>query len=200
MSATFKFNNVAELDKAIDQVILGANNLKSMIQGVSIGIVAHAATKGNYNVTRAKKLVDGIGAGFKQDSLVAFFAVVGINFDEEGNVSLDKKKLIPENMAKLRAKPWYEYKKENPYKGFKLEDALVSMLKKAYDAEAKLAAGKADASIVSLDQAKLRQIEAMLPADKRPKRPAIKAVTATAKSAQPKVEAKKVQTKKKQAA
>jgi len=161
------FKNVSELDKSIDQVILGASNLKKLIQIVSVGIVSHAAGKGNGNVTRAKKLVDGLGAGIKQDSLIEWFAQVGINFDEEGNVSLDRSMLTPENFSVIKAKHWYKYKKSNPYKGFDLKAKVHAMLKQAYQAEAKTGA---EAELVKIDPAMLKQLEAMLPISERPKK------------------------------
>lgn len=162
------FKTVAELDKSIDQVILGASNLKKLIQIVAVGIVSHASGKGNGNVTRAKKLVDGLGAGIKQDSLIEWFSVVGINFDDEGNVSFDKSKATPENFNVIKAKHWYEYKKTNPYKGFDLKAKVHAMLKQAYQAEAKTGA---EAELVKIDPALLKQLEALVPISERPKKP-----------------------------
>ena len=162
------FKNVAELDKSIDQVILGASNLKKLIQIVSVGIVSHAAGKGNGNVTRAKKLVDGLGAGIKQDSLIEWFAQVGITFDDEGNVSLDRNKLTTENFNVIKAKHWYEYKKVNPYKGFDLKQKLNALLKQAYQADVKTGE---DAELVHIDHMLLKKIEELVPLSERPKKP-----------------------------
>lgn len=162
------FNDVKALDTAISQVILGAQNLKALVHEVSVGIVAHAAGKGNGNVTRAKTLVDGLGAGFKQDSLIAWFAGVGINFNEEGEVSLDRKLMTPENFTVLKSKPWYEFKKVNPYQGFDLNAKLNALLKGAYKAETM--EGE-EASLVKIDPELLRKLEALVPVSERPKKP-----------------------------
>lgn len=158
MSTVMTFKTVKQLDTAIDQIIVGARNQREMIQHIAIGIVSHAAGKGSGNVTRAKKLVDGLGAGVRCDSLVAWFAKVGINFDEEGNVSLDKSMLTPENFTEAKGVNWFEVKKANPYKGFDFKAMLIKQLKQAYKAsEAAKDADKADK--VQMTVAELKALE-----------------------------------------
>jgi hypothetical protein len=185
------FATVKQLDTAIDQIIVGAKNQRDMIQQIAIAIVSHASGKGSGNVTRAKKLVDGLGTGVRCDSLVQWFALVGINFDDEGNVSLDKTMLTPENFNDAKAKPWSEVKKANVYKGFDYKDALVAQLKKAYIASEKAKDAEV-ASIVQMTAVELKALEAFVlsqvGADKMPKKPdALKkntgSTTATAKKA-----------------
>lgn len=136
MSIKMTFANVKQLDTAIDQIIVGAKNQREMIQCIAVGIVAHAAGKGSGNVTRAKKLVDGLGNGVRCDSLVAWFAKVGINFDEDGEVTLDKSMLTSANFSEAKKVMWCDVKKATPYKGFDFKDALVKQLKSAYKAAA----------------------------------------------------------------
>lgn len=162
------FKTVSDLDNMIDQVILGASNLKKLIQITAVGIVSHASGRGNGNVTRAKKLVDGLGAGIKQDSLIEWFSVVGINFDDEGNVSFDKSKCTVENFNVCKAKHWYEYKKVNPYKGLDFKAEMIKLLKKAYQADAKTGE---DAEKVHIDHVLLSEFEKLIPISERPKKP-----------------------------
>lgn len=190
MSIKMTFKTVKQLDTAIDQIIVGAKNQREMIQCIAIGIVSHAAGKGSGNVTRAKKLVDGLGNGVRCDSLVAWFGIVGINFNEEtGDVSLDKSKLTTENFNTAKGKMWCEAKKANPYKGFDYKDALISQLKKAYQAKEKAQDSELSEK-VHMSDAELKALEdfvkSQVPAEKMPKKPdAIKKnagnVTAVAK-------------------
>jgi hypothetical protein len=185
------FKTVKQLDTAIDQIIVGARNQREMIQHIAVGIVAHAAGKGSGNVTRAKKLVDGLGAGVRFDSLVAWFAKVGINFDEEGNVSLDKSMLTTDNFNDAKSVNWFEVKKANPYKGFDFKAALIKQQKQAY--QAKEAAQDAEkASMVHMSDKELKALEdfvqSQVGAADMPKKPdALKVnkgtVTAVAKQA-----------------
>jgi len=140
------FKTVKQLDTAIDQIIVGARNQREMIQHIAIGIVAHAAGKGSGNVTRAKKLVDGLGDGVRRDSLVAWFAITGIMFDEQGEVSLNRDLLIPACFTEAKRRNWWEVKKApSPYKGFDFKAMLIKQLKQAYQAsEAAKDAEKAD--------------------------------------------------------
>ena len=127
------YSNVKALDTAITTVCNNSGNLKKEIQSVGIGIVAFAAGKGSGNVTRAKTLVDGLGDGVRRDSLVAWFSLVGINFDEEGNVSLDKTMLVVENMDTLKAMDWSSAKPApNPYKSSTYGEQLAKALKHMY--------------------------------------------------------------------
>lgn len=189
ISMTFK--TVKDLDSAISQIIVGAKNQREMIQCIAVGIVSHAALKGSGNVTRAKTLVDGLGDGVRCDSLVAWFAIVGINFDEEGNVSLDRALLNAENMNTAKGKPWFEVKKATPYKGFDFKEQLVRQLKAAYKATT-LALEVENADKVHMTASELKALEAFVlsqvGADKMPKKPdTLKknsgAITATASKA-----------------
>ncbi len=174
MSIQMTFKTVKQLDTAINQIIVGAKNQREMIQQIAIGIVSHAAGKGSGNVTRAKKLVDGLGNGVRCDSLVQWFAKVGINFDEEGNVSLDKEMLTVENFNDAKAVMWCDVKKATPYKGFDFKAALVKQLKQAYQAREKAQDAEV-ASIVHMTAAELKALEqfvqSQVGADNMPKKP-----------------------------
>lgn len=165
------FTDFAEMDKELKLTLEAAATVRGRIQVLAVGIVSFAALKGNYNVTRAKTLVDGL-VGFKQDALIEFFSVVGINFDESGAVTCDKSKMTAENMNTLKAKHWYEYKKSNPYAGFDLAAVMAKTLKQAYIAMNK---DGDDAELVHVDEIMLAKLEALVPADMRPKKPAMKA-------------------------
>lgn len=172
MQMTFK--TVKQLDTAIDQIIVGAKNQRDMIQQIAIGIVSHAAGKGSGNVTRAKKLVDGLGNGVRCDSLVQWFAKVGINFDEEGNVSLDKGMLTTENFNDAKAIMWCDVKKATPYKGFDFKEQLVRQLKAAYKAS-ELSKNAENKDKVHMTAAELKALETFVQsqvgADNMPKKP-----------------------------
>lgn len=174
MSVTMTFKTVKQLDTAIDQIIVGAKNQREMIQQIAIGIVSHAAGKGSGNVTRAKKLVDGLGNGVRCDSLVQWFAKVGINFDEEGNVSLDRDMLTTENFNEAKGVMWCDVKKATPYKGFDFKAALVKQLKQAYQASEK-AKDTECADKVHMTAAELKALEqfvqSQVGADAMPKKP-----------------------------
>jgi hypothetical protein len=167
------FATFEEMDKEVKLTLKAADTMRGRIQVLAVGIVSFAALKGSYNVTRAKTLVDGL-VGFKQDALIEFFSVVGINFDEEGAVTCDKTKMTVENLNLLKDKHWYEYKKTNPYSGFDLSAVMIKTLKQAYIAMNK---DGDEAKLVTVDLKQLAQLEAMIPADLRPKKPAMKAAT-----------------------
>lgn len=179
MSIVMKFDNVKQLDKAIKQIIIGAKNQREMIQQIAIGIVSHAANRGNGNVSRAKVLVDGLGEGVRCDSLVAWFALVGITFDEEtGKVSLDKSKLTPENFTEAKKVMWFQAKKApNPYKGMTFEDNLVNELKAMYKAAAFAAEYPDQSHLVKMTSEQLTTHEAyvksMVGEGNMPAKPAI---------------------------
>lgn len=174
MSIKMTFKTVKQLDTAIDQIIVGAKNQREMIQQIAIGIVAHAAGKGSGNVTRAKKLVDGLGNGVRCDSLVEWFAKVGINFDEEGNVSLDKSMLKTENFNDAKSVMWCDVKKPNVYKGFDFKSALVKQLKQAYQAKEKAQDSELSEKVhMSDDELKALEqfVESQVGAENMPKKP-----------------------------
>lgn len=189
------FADFAAMDKELNLTLKQAGTIRNRIQVLAVGIVSFAALKGNYNVTRAKTLVDGL-VGFKQDALIEFFSVVGINFDAEGNVSCDKSKMTSENMTKLKAKHWYEYKKTNPYAGFDLNEVLAKSLKQAYVAMNKEGD---DAKLVHVDADTLAKLEALVPAELRPKKPAMKKASEKASESTTLKEVPKAKTVKKTA-
>ena len=127
------YSTAAILDKAIATVITNSGNLKKEIQNVGIGIAVYANGKGSGNVTRAKTLVDGLGEGVRRDSLVVWFNLVGIQFDEEGAVSLDKAELTVDNLNKMKAMDWATAKPApNPYMSFSYAEQLSKALKGMY--------------------------------------------------------------------
>lgn len=175
------YKDVKTLDAAIATCHANFASVKNEIQDVLIGIVSHAAGKGNGNVSRAKVLIDGFGDGLNAGALVEWFAIVGIMFDDEGTVSLNKKLLNSDNFTKAKNTKWFDLKKQNPYKGFDLKEQLIKLLKQAETASHK---DGDDAKLVSIDADLLKKVEALVPAADRPKKkasnkPASAAGTAT---------------------
>ena len=154
------FKTVKDLDKAISQIIVDSKTQRDMIQNIAVGIVSHAALKGNGNVTRAKTLVDGLGEGVRCDSLVEWFSIVGITFSDEGEVSLDRELLTSENMEKAKGTFWYQAKKAVVYKVFDLKAMLAAQLKQAYKAANDAKADPEKAALVLMSEAELTAFEA----------------------------------------
>lgn len=153
------FKTVKDLDAAIAKIIVDSKTQRDMIQNIAVGIVSHAALKGSGNVTRAKTLVDGLGEGVRCDSLVEWFKIVGINFSDEGEVSLDRELFTADNMDKAKNKTWYTAKKAVVYKGFDLKAMLISQLKQAYKAAVDAKKDEAKAALVLMTDAELTAFE-----------------------------------------
>lgn len=160
MAIKMSFKTVRELDNAIAQIIVGAKNQREMIQAISVGIVSHAAGKGSGNVTRAKTLVDGLGDGVRRDSLVAWFAISGVMFNDEGEVTLKRSELTTANFDNAKGTMWWTVKKApSPYSGYDFKDSLISQLKAAYKAASDALTDAEKAEKVHMDAAELKAFE-----------------------------------------
>lgn len=126
------------VDKNISLAHKSYDSTKNAVQVAAVSVLHHAYQHGDYS--KAQVLIDGL-VGLNQAALVEYFVKFGgLIVDEEGNgfSGWKGKDFIRDNMADARQKPWYELKKQSPYKGFDLHDELLKLLKKANAANKRL--------------------------------------------------------------
>lgn len=122
--------NAAQLAVIIADAVMSANTMKEKVQQAAVAILHHAYQHGDY--TKANDLVDGLGHGVKRDSLVAFFVELGgltIGEDAKGFSGWKGKDHIKANFEAAKSTMWYEFKKEEAFKGYKLEDKIINLIK-----------------------------------------------------------------------
>ena len=122
--------NTAQLSRIIAEATSSANTMKEKVQRAAIAILHHTYHHGDY--TKANDLVDGLGHGVKRDSLVAFFVELGgltVGVGTKGFIGWKGKEHIKANFEAAKSTMWYDYKKEEAFKGYNLEDKIINLIK-----------------------------------------------------------------------
>lgn len=122
------FENVTRL---VTTARKSAELMRTSVQKAAVAILLHAYKYGDY--TMAEALVEACGDGVRGDALVTFFAKCGgLKVDEENNTFCGWKGRdhIKAHMELAKEKPWYLYKKANPFKGYDVNQALAQLEKK----------------------------------------------------------------------
>ena len=174
--ATVTGSNAKSLDFLIQDAIGSAKTMKIKVQCAAVAILIHLEKSGDYR--KANDLVAGLGDGVNCKALVDWFIIFGgLKVNKAGTTFEGQKgsEYVKERFQAAKAKAWYSFKKENPYKGFDLMDQLAALVKKAStaqekldatsgieDEDEKLAAKKELASVISIPQDKLTALLALV--------------------------------------
>lgn len=137
--------NFKGVDSVIQAAINSAKTMREKVQLAGVAVLMHAEKHGDYS--KAAVLVDGLGNGVNSGALVEWFVEFGGL--EIGKAEVDGKKVdtfvgwkgkayIREKFAEAKCTAWWEFKKQNPYAGFDLADALKKVVKSAEGALAKI--------------------------------------------------------------
>lgn len=143
--ASITGKNAKSVDQLIASAISSVKSMREKVQVASVAVLMHAEKCGDY--TKAQELVDGVGNGVNQNALVEFFVKYGglIVDEEEGGFNGWKgATFIRDNFQNAKAQPWWELKKQSPYKGFNLHDELAKLLKRTQAANEKKDAAEED--------------------------------------------------------
>jgi len=130
--------NAKGVDYHIESAIKSAKTMREKVQIAGVAILMHAEKHGDYS--KAATLVDGLGNGVNGSALVAWLVQFGGL--EVGKAEVDGKKVdtfvgwkgkeyIRTNFAEAKATAWWEFKKQNPYKGMDLSEDLTKLIKNA---------------------------------------------------------------------
>lgn len=128
--------------KNVDQLIAAAigstGKMRTAVQIAAVHVLIHAAKHGDYS--KAQILVDGLGHGVNARGLVEWFIRFGgliVSDDADGFVGWQGKKHIADNLDAAKSNMWFEFKKQNPYQGFNLVEAVTRTINSAEKALAK---------------------------------------------------------------
>lgn len=167
--------NETELNKIQDSAIRAANSARTKIQLALVATVYHLSQ--HHDVRVARRLVDGLGETVRGKALVEYLSKFGhltvgelIEERDGKNVTVTTftrikgdaeahTVAIRESFEEAKATMWWNLKKENPYKGFSLNDALKNVLAQAKSAQKKALDG---ATGVTLDDVSDDTIRAVL--------------------------------------
>jgi len=132
--------NAKSVDALIQAAVGSGKAMREKVQVAAVAILMHAEKHGDY--TKANELVDGMGDGVNCAGLVEWFKKYGgLVVDEENKCfgGWSGAEYIRDNFKEAKASGWWELKKQSPWKGFDLEAELEKLLKRAQDANKKLA-------------------------------------------------------------
>lgn len=167
----------AELNKIQDQAIRAANSARNKIQLALVATVHHLAQ--HHDVRVARRLVDGLHDTVRGKALVEFLTKFGHVIVTEVTEEVDGKKktvttfsrikgtaeehsiAIRKTWEECKATMWWDLKKENPYKGFSLEDALKRVIREATLAQEKALNGADNVSLDNVSDATIKQVLAL---------------------------------------
>lgn len=128
-AALVLFEGASAISKEIAGIKLASSKLDTRIQVAALSVASHAQLHGD--ITLAEKLIDALGKGHRKTALVDWLVAFGpfaIAPDESGLTFARREKF---DMDAAQAKPWYDFKPEQPFKAVKLADMLDSLIKKA---------------------------------------------------------------------
>lgn len=153
-------NDNAGLNKIQDKAIRAANNARNLIQLALVATVHHLAQ--NHDVNVARRLIDGLHETVRGKALVEFLAKYGHLTVGEQVTEVDGKEVktttftgikgnaeehsraIRETFDECKETMWWTLKRENPYKGFDMQQALNTVINQYQTALKRIAEGKAD--------------------------------------------------------
>lgn len=137
MKIDYKTINTKDVDTLITSAIKSAGKMKEAVQIAAVSVLMHAAKHGDYS--KAQVLVDGLGDGVHGGALVAWFQKYGgLLIDSESGEGFNGwsgAEYIRDKFSEAKEVHWYTLKKQNPYRGFDLSEALATLLKRAELAE-----------------------------------------------------------------
>lgn len=160
--------NAKTVDQLIASAISSVKSMRERVQVASIAVLMHAEKTGDYR--KAQDLIDGLGNGVNQTALVEFFTKYGgLEVDEEegGFSGWSGAEYIRSHFQAAKAQPWWELKKQSPYKGFNLQEEMIKLIKRARAANDKLEDAQAQGiedviEKISIDPDMLASMEEML--------------------------------------
>lgn len=131
--------STAKLLAVVESVCADSKSLQSRIHDAAVEIMLHAFHHEDFSM--ANTLVNGLGTGIRAKALVDWFVAAGLKVNEKDRafVGMNAAK-IEDKFQKMKAKPWFELKVENPFEGFDIDAEISRLIKKARKAIEKDAA------------------------------------------------------------
>lgn len=164
----FSYATKKNVDQLIATAIGSTGKMRNAVQIAAVHILIHAAKHGDYS--KAQTLVDGLGHGVNARGLVEWFIKFGgltVSEDADGFVGWSGKKYIAENLDAAKGTAWFEFKKQNPYQGFNMVDAVTRTINAAEKAltkkEKALAEGDTEtANKIEVTQDEIKELRKFL--------------------------------------
>lgn len=173
--------DIAAVEEILGKAIESAKTMKRRIQYGSIACMIVAAWQGKCEQEGAYKgmdwaevacikanyLVNEVGSGVHGAALVKYLVFqCGFKINEaakkEGFVDVANKAWICEHLEAAKAKPWFDYKAPNPFKGFDMMEDLRKLINKSDTMAATADADKKKAKTIEVDRDMLEVLHSLI--------------------------------------